>query len=76
MSLEYDVTMKPGDTVTVYKDPMSRHIEEGQAKLVEILEADGGRHNGMLIQRWNVVFKGEGDETLLPRTILIRRAII
>jgi hypothetical protein len=46
--------MKPGDTTTIYEDPVTRHKPEGQAKLVKLLQShpDGS-------QDWRVIFHGE-----------------
>jgi hypothetical protein len=47
--------MKPGDTVTIYKDPITKTKPEGRATLVRfIAEVHGG-------EMWEVRFEGEAE---------------
>ncbi|KKN87470.1 hypothetical protein LCGC14_0259250 [marine sediment metagenome] len=46
--------MKPGDTVTIYEDPMTQRVPEGEAKLIKKISTSMGG------ERWIVRFD-DGD---------------
>jgi hypothetical protein len=48
-----------GDKVTVYFDPLTEQDREGIATLVKEVQANIGRHNGRILKRWKVKFRGE-----------------
>lgn len=53
--------MKTGDTVTIYEDPITCHIEEGKAMLVEKIRREKCDYfNGKyLLEHWTVRFTSD-----------------
>ena len=55
--------MRPGDTVTIYQDPVTQEYGEGEAKLISLYREDTG--DGL--EMWWVKFLGDDCRTI--RTI-------
>ena len=64
------MSLKPGDTVTIYEHPLEETDPEGQAKLVKRL-GELGHHEGRVIGHWMVDFTEEDGSVLrTDRTVL------
>lgn len=50
--------MRPGDVVTIYKDPLTETKREGEAKLVRKI-SERSFAQGQVEEQWLVRFKGE-----------------
>lgn len=66
MITETATTYRPGETVKVYIDPVSRTRFEAEAELVEHLDNVGH------LERWIVRFPGIGKNRTFPRYIKAR----
>ena len=57
LPLKEVVSMKPGDTLTIYDDPITKKRPEGKGKLRKLVQDYGGGY-----QRWEIKFIGEREE--------------
>ena len=62
----------PGDRVTIYEDPMSGHMPEGNATLVRRTATASrcGWIHGSPIERWDVQFDDDTPGDTVERTIV------
>jgi len=61
--------MQEGDTVKIYQKPITEEDYEGEATLLECINADAGHWNGRQATRWKVRFNAPA-EPVVQRTIL------
>ena len=65
--------MRKGDTVTVYRHPISETDPEGKAKLVKPIDLEVGYYEGRVLQYWFVQFVTDAvfdGEPVYQRAIL------
>ena len=65
-------TMKIGDIVTIYHDPLIESDPEGEAELTQCISDNTGFYEGRKLQRWIVKFTKGSRTYFYQRSILAK----
>lgn len=73
MTLKITEPLKEGDVVTIYEDPVTEQIPEGEAKLVYRLSSSYAYDLGRDMEQWVVQFLEDDPPRNVTRQFLVTK---